>query len=485
MTILGDLRDTSVAGVRRRIRKVIGPILQRTARSDRLGAMPTKGPLKALHVGPARQVEPPFAWQATEAARADPFVAALRARDDGPIVAVSLERDAIRFSLGDRSVAVARSDARQTSGTLPAPVQTSRWRPCFFPQIADTSARPLDPTDEGSLHLGRLSTAHHVPFDPPSWGRPELTLALAQLAAAGVPLVATTGAVAEPHRLGDHLAAAIGSTVPTSDLEREAISIRLRRAALLDHGPERRIAQVAEAIGCPTPKFPSVSVLLPTRRPQYLLDAISQIAAQTEVEVQLIVGLHGYDIDARTERRLAKMPIESLVVHRVASHRPLGAVLDDLAERADGELLSKWDDDDWYGRHHLIDLVLAHRYSGADVVGKAAEFVFLEPADLTIRRWPVGAEAPSSTLAGGTLLTSATWLGEIGGWEHVPRGVDRRLLEATRRSGGRCYRSHGHEYVLRRTASDGHTWNAPLDYFLREATERRVGLDLPFAGIEP
>ena len=44
------------------------------------------------------------------------------------------------------------------------------------------------------------------------------------------------------------------------------------------------------------------------------------------------------------------------------------------------------DDDDYYSIEHLWDLVLALEYSGADLVGKAAEFVYLEEIDVTLRQ---------------------------------------------------------------------------------------------------
>ncbi len=88
---------------------------------------------------------------------------------------------------------------------------------------------------------------------------------------------------------------------------------------------------------------------------------------------------------------------------------------------AEGELVTKWDDDDWYGPHHLEDLIDALRYSGADLVGKAAEFVRLEQLDLTIRRFRLGAESYSSTIAGGTLLLRRSSLESVGGWAPEPR----------------------------------------------------------------
>ena len=72
---------------------------------------------------------------------------------------------------------------------------------------------------------------------------------------------------------------------------------------------------------------------------------------------------------------------------RVDGELTLGDALNAGVETANGELVTKMDDDDYYSIEHLWDLVLALEYSGADLVGKGAEFVYLQWIDLTMRRF--------------------------------------------------------------------------------------------------
>ena len=124
------------------------------------------------------------------------------------------------------------------------------------------------------------------------------------------------------------------------------------------------------------------------------------------------------------------------------------------------------------------------RYSGASVVAKAAEYVYLASLDVTLRRHPTGAETYSTTVAGGTLMLTRSMLKRIGGWPAGPRRVDRLLLEAVEAAGGSIYRVHGFGYLLRRDSRAGsHTWLVEDDYFLSQAVAQRRGLDLHFAGV--
>jgi hypothetical protein len=228
-----------------------------------------------------------------------------------------------------------------------------------------------------------------------------------------------------------------------------------------------------------------VSVLLPSNRPGDVVDAARSVAQQVEVEVQLVVGLHGGHMPADLEGRLADVFPGDLVVRRCDDDLNLGQVMNDLTAAADGDLVSKWDDDDWYETRHLADLVCALEYSGAGMVGKAAEFIYLETLDLTVRRFATGNERWSTTIAGGTLLLTRDELLGVG-WAEVPRQVDRRLIEALEARGRGIYRCHGFGYVLRRRSADmaAHTWTAGDEYFIRQASDQRPGLDLEFAGFE-
>jgi hypothetical protein len=306
------------------------------------------------------------------------------------------------------------------------------------------------------------------------------------LAGAGAPLVAT----ALPERIaalvGPDLAAAIEGcdTDGLADpLLRERHSIALRRIVHRHHSAYENLAVLAAAHGRAVSASPSVSILMATNRPEMVTFAVEQMCAQDYPNVEILCGLHGFSLPAGARERLLAVAPHAHFVD-VAADRDLGQVLALLAERATGDLVTKWDDDDWYATEHLRDLVAAMRYSGASVVAKAAEYVYLSSSDVTLRRHPTGAETYSTTVAGGTLMLTRSLLQRIGGWPAGPRRVDRLLLEAVEAVGGSIYRVHGFGYLLRRDSLTGsHTWLAEDDYFLSQAIAQRSGLDLQFAGV--
>jgi hypothetical protein len=252
-----------------------------------------------------------------------------------------------------------------------------------------------------------------------------------------------------PVELAAELACLLRAPLPGPDADPaawELRSVRQRRAAMRHH-----------AVGLAA-RPPPVSALLLTRRPELVAPVVEAMAAQTYPELEIAVGVHGGELPRHLRGRLTG-PVVS-----VPAERNLGQALAELTRAAGGQIVTKVDDDDRYGPEHVWDVVLARHYSGATVAGKGADFVHVEPRDLTVRRG-MAAELYTDTVAGGTLTLARADLAAIGGWPPVPRWVDRALLDRVLVAGGLVYRTHPLGFVYTRHG-DGHTWQADHDHFL-------------------
>ncbi len=334
--------------------------------------------------------------------------------------------------------------------------------------------------------LRKLARAHHVTdsADRHSDTRSRAA-ALAVLAAFGVVVRLEQPDADLGRLLGDELySLMLDERVAAADVHtRETLSIAMRRCALRDHSLRARARQVLAPTRHPGPALPLVSVLLATRRPHRVEAAVEAVARQRYPRVELVLAAHGEGFDSgAVDAALAGAGCTTATA-RVAAEEPLGAVLNAAVSESSGELLTKFDDDDFYGPQHLWDLVLAHEYSRAALIGKAAEYVYLADSDHTIHRFRNRSERRfSETLAGGALLISRHHLDRVGGWRPVPAGVDRALINDVRSARLGTYRTHASGYLLTRN-KQGHTWPAADAYFLKQADEVRAGCDLAFAGI--
>lgn len=338
------------------------------------------------------------------------------------------------------------------------------------------AGRVGDPLDERqSATLAQLGCVSGVACDAdvPAMAT---AAAIVQLAMTGVVLHLPDLDPSTAALLADDLVTVTASPLPDPDadpVEWEIRGIVQRRNALRHHATAFAMP-VAAATAYPTlARRPAVTAVLVTRRPGNVATVVAELAAQTYPELEIVVGLHGCDLPAQMRDRLADhgRPVQ---VVAIPGGLTFGEALGEATRIARGSLVTKVDDDDRYGPEHVWDLVLARHYSGATVVGKGAEFVYLEALDQTVRRW-MGSELYSDVVAGGTMLLSRGDLESVGGWRPLARSVDRALLDRVLAAGGLVYRTHGFGFVYTRHGS-GHTWDPGVDYFLRDPRRRWQGL---------
>lgn len=322
------------------------------------------------------------------------------------------------------------------------------------------------------LDLGALA--------PPSTHSEERELGgrLAELAATGVVLHGGSQ-VLTADGLGPDLATHVArEQVPPPGLETFNAAVAQRRAAMREHAG--RFALSASLTGG-APELPHVTVLLVTNRTELVGEFLQRVAAQTYPHLDVVVVMHGVPApdDSAWEQRLRELVSSTLVLDPTVS---FGEALALATARAQGPLVLKMDDDDLYGPEFVWDLVLARAFSGAQVVGKQAELVYLEPFDVTVRRG-FGVEDYSEQVAGGTMLMSVADIMSVGGWRGVPRSVDRALMQRIVKAGGLTYVDRGVGFVYVRH-DRGHTWAADASHFLRNVEEQWHGVHAPALGMD-
>jgi hypothetical protein len=254
-----------------------------------------------------------------------------------------------------------------------------------------------------------------------------------------------------------------------------------RRAAVLARGLSEPAA--AAVTGAPL-RWPTVSVVLSTRRPDLVAGAVAAVAAQHYPAVELVLVLHGEGFDPAAVEAVERSSGRPTRVVPVAGDAPVGVALAAGTEAASGALLAKMDDDDTYGPWHLTDLVLAQRWSGADVVGKAPALVHLRSLNAALWFGGLPHECDSFVVAGGSVLLDTGTLQAAGGWAPARRGVDTVMLRRVQVDGGRVHATHPYGFVLVRS-DEGHTWRQrPAAFAARAAAQWRGGPPATLVGGE-
>jgi len=201
---------------------------------------------------------------------------------------------------------------------------------------------------------------------------------------------------------------------------------------------------------------------VPTNRPHELDNVIANVARQDETprgNVQLVLVLHAVDVDeAGLRNRIRAAGIEHFEVLRADASQTLGACMNLGIDAAAGRYVAKVDDDNYYGRHYLSDLVDAFTYTDAGIVGKWAHYVWLRSSGAVLLRNRHSEYRDERLVQGGTIVLRRDVARELR-FGDLPRAVDTDLLNRARDAGVRVFSADRFNFVsIRGLDRHAHTW---------------------------
>ena len=250
------------------------------------------------------------------------------------------------------------------------------------------------------------------------------------------------------------------------------------------HTYTHRARQVVEKAGIsPATTWetvPVVSVISSTNRPENVAHLLNQVSKQKNVRVECHIVLHGIEVDLKDLEGILPPEVPLHVYHRSALST-LGENLNFLSKKTKAKFIAKFDDDDVYGANYLRDQVDALMYSGADVVGKKASYMYLEGRDIFALRNPEDEHCFTDFVAGPTLV----WRHEVTEVVEFPeknRGEDSSFLYDVTRNGMRIYSSDRFNFVQVRSSEQTHTWN--IDDFELLANSKTIAVGSGCLNIE-
>nr|WP_286135938.1 glycosyltransferase [Arthrobacter sp. UCD-GKA] len=317
-----------------------------------------------------------------------------------------------------------------------------------------------------------------------------------EITASGTPVVtAPSRAIAEFFDKSEVLevgtreeaAGMIRSLVRSKELRDRTVHLGQRKI-WQEHTYAHRAEQVLRASGLrvetPHPSSmtqqPMVSALVSTIRPQQIDHILATVGKQVNVNTELVLLTHGFELDERVIRARARdLGIESLVLLHEPRTTTLGACLNLAAEAASGFYVTKMDDDDLYGASYLQDQAAAHRYSGASVVGKQAHYMYLEGRNTTLLRFEEREHRFTDLVMGPTIFTTREMMHEVPFLE-LGRGEDTNFLRGVLGAGGTVYSADRFNFVQMRGAQGGgHTWSVEETDLLATGVVSSFGLNEP------
>ena len=311
--------------------------------------------------------------------------------------------------------------------------------------------------------------------------------------ACGTPVISSES-VGMSRMLGEHVRVARSKEETANHLQEllgdEEARIRVGHLAYRyvheNHTYRHRLNEVFRRVGLEPldSRQPTVSVLMPTMRPQNVARCIENFKKQAYENKELILILNNAEFDVESVRHDAKGIPNVQVIH-VEGRTTLGDCLNQGAEAASGDYVAKMDDDDLYGERYLSDSVLAASFSDAEVVGKGMYFVYFESTDSTaiereIRRTT---RLRPQLVAGGTLFTKRDVVRDIP-FDSISLSEDTNFQRSAEAAGCQIYAADRFNYVrVRMGQLSSHSWHIADAEFRTKCRDYTPGLDLSRAMI--
>ena len=246
-----------------------------------------------------------------------------------------------------------------------------------------------------------------------------------------------------------------------------------------NHTYRHRMHEIFRRVGVESlgSRQPSVSVLMPTMRPENVARCLDNFGKQEYRNKEIILILNNAEFDVDAIRRDVESIPDAQVLH-VEGRTTLGDCLNRGVEAASGKYIAKMDDDDLYGERYLSDSLLAASFSDAEIVGKGMHFVYLEAPETTALLEKTPEHTFTFFVRGATLVIRAEVVRDTK-FDSISIKEDTNFQRAAAAAGCRIYSADRFNFVQVRTKLvSGHTTQTPDAELLQQCRNHTPGLDL-------
>lgn len=222
------------------------------------------------------------------------------------------------------------------------------------------------------------------------------------------------------------------------------------------------LKRMIEAMGRQVAATERVTVICVSNRPDQISNVLENYNRQAYESKQFLFVTNSDSFDGEEIRSaLDQLPAATLLT--MPERATLGRCLNEAVDSCETRYVAKFDDDDTYGAHFLTDMMIAHRYARAGVIGKHSYFARL-PSGETILRFPGHDFGYTSFLAGGTLTIDIEKTRGVS-FPDTSIGEDAGFLRRCRREGIDVFASDRFNYLQHR--GQNNTWRIDDDSFKR------------------
>lgn len=205
---------------------------------------------------------------------------------------------------------------------------------------------------------------------------------------------------------------------------------------------------------------------------------VENMTCQIHPNCELILVLQDFSPSQKDEL-VAKLQAKPSNIRRlevIVNDSPnitLGERFNHAATYAKGQYIAKMDDDDFYFRNYLSDMLIPFSFGDYGLVGKQELYMYLSGLGKLIKRFPGMKHREVSFVAGPTFVVVKSVFDSIR-FEPRNTGEDSTFINNLISAGYKIYAADPFNFIQFRGAASNHTWRISDDELLNGSQTRVV-----------
>ncbi|RLL46919.1 glycosyltransferase family 2 protein [Oceanobacillus piezotolerans] len=207
-----------------------------------------------------------------------------------------------------------------------------------------------------------------------------------------------------------------------------------------------------------------ISIVTVTMRDEFLENVFQNYERQRVGKKELIIVLNNDEMDIK-HWRIKAIGYQNVRIFQLSEQVSLGACLNFATEKARGDYIAKFDDDDYYGPYYLAHIKEEfHSHPDVSVVGKTCYYLYLVNKKALLLFKPHGENRFTGWVAGASLVYKKELFKTIQ-FVDLNRAIDWYFLQDCKNHNIKIYSTNKENFVIIRRDPKYHTWKKGEDDF--------------------
>ncbi|MDR7870055.1 MAG: glycosyltransferase [Tissierellaceae bacterium] len=240
---------------------------------------------------------------------------------------------------------------------------------------------------------------------------------------------------------------------------RDRLALLGTRMVLNNHTYSHRFDYILKTIGINNENEleQGVSVITCTNRLYSLDNILNNYQNQLHSKKELIIIVNNNQIPTFIWKEKIRQ-YDDIRIFRLDKSVSLGECLNYGVSKTKYDIISKFDDDDYYGPNYLVDSVNAFKYTDASIVGKYSVYYNLEGYDSLVLRFPNNENRYIKYVSGSTLTFKKEVYKDVK-FKDINRSEDTNFINESISKGYKVYSTDRFNHIInRRKNLSSHTW---------------------------